>query len=64
METEQKRTEQKGTEPMFDKNSCCQECIHAKYLPAKINAPAEDCYPAEDWCEEDSENSGTHDGCK
>ena len=49
---------------MFCDNSCCLECIHAKYTPAKTNAPPEDCYPAEDWCEEDSDNYGTEDGCR
>lgn len=49
---------------MFCDNSCCLHCIHAHYIPAKINAPAEDCYPAEDWCEEDSDNYGTEDGCR
>ena len=44
--------------------SCCYHCIHYKYLPAKTNAPAEDSYPAEDWCEEDSDNFGTEDGCR
>ena len=48
----------------FDNNSCCLQCIHRQYIPAKTNAPAEDCYPAEDWCEEDSDNYGTEDGCK
>lgn len=44
--------------------SCCDECVHCKRLPAKINADPEDCYPAEDWCDEDSENYGTPDGCR
>ena len=49
---------------MFCDDSCCDDCIHNMYIPAKTNAPAEDCYPAEAWCEEDSDNYGTKDGCK
>lgn len=49
---------------MYETESCCDMCVHCKRLPAKINAPPEDCYPAEDWCEEDSENYGTRDGCR
>jgi len=49
---------------MFCDNSCCIHCVHAHYIPAKTNADPDDCYPAEDWCEEDSENYGTEDGCR
>lgn len=48
----------------MDTDSCCYECVHCKYLPAKINCEADDAYPAEDWCEEDSDNYGTTDGCR
>lgn len=41
----------------------CESCANCRYIPAKTNAPPEDCYPAEEWCEEDSENFGTADGC-
>ena len=41
----------------------CSSCAFCRYTPAKTNAPPEDCYPAEEWCDEDSENFGTSDGC-
>lgn len=48
---------------MFCDNSCCLECIHAQHIPAKLYPP-DDASPAEDWCEEDSDNYGTEDGCR
>ena len=41
----------------------CSSCVNCCYTPAKTNAPPEDCYPAEEWCYEDSDNFGTMDGC-
>lgn len=43
--------------------SVCENCKFRCYTPAKTNAPPEDCYPAEEWCEEDSDNFMTDDGC-
>lgn len=49
---------------MFDDDSCCLECLHCRYIPAKIAIDPADSYPSEDWCEEESENYGTKDGCR
>jgi hypothetical protein len=41
----------------------CESCANCRYIPGRTNAPPEDCYPPEEYCEEDSDNFGTTDGC-
>lgn len=43
--------------------SICDDCIYRVYIKGKTNGPPEDCYPDEEYCEEESENFQTEDGC-
>lgn len=44
-------------------DSICNECVSRRYIPERIAIDPADSYPAEEWCEEDSDNFGTEDGC-
>jgi len=44
-------------------DSVCYSCVYRMYTPAHISADPSDDYPEEDWCEEDSSNFQTRDGC-
>lgn len=44
-------------------DSVCNECVSRCYIPERIAIDPADSYPAEEWCEEDSNNFQTEDGC-
>ena len=43
--------------------SICYHCIFYGYDRGCLRGPMEVCYPPEDWCEAQSENFFTEDGC-
>lgn len=49
---------------MWCDNTCCVKCIYYRHIDGVTNADPDDCYPPEEWCEEDSDNFGTEDGCR
>lgn len=48
----------------MNKTSWCEECRHCIVIPAKITVDPYDSSPEEIYCEEDSENFFTLDGCR
>ena len=48
----------------MSKTCACDECRHCKGRGAKITADPYDSDPGYCYCEEDSENFGTLDGCR
>ena len=44
-------------------DSKCYECLHRIFIRGRSYGAMEDCYPDEEYCEEESENFLTEDGC-
>ena len=43
--------------------SACDECLHRIFIKGRYYGPPEDCYPDDEYCDEDSDNFMTEDGC-
>lgn len=52
-----------GRERRMTMNTICYSCIYCTKVEPHLNRPMEDCDDGDCWCDKDSENFQTEDGC-